>query len=171
MGNDKRLPSVGEVLSKPLRVEELEFREGRKSGEYTFIFAYKDARVDMQRLDAAVSPMGWQRRHELIDGNLHCHVGIRNTQTGEWVFKSDVGTPSQFEAAKGAASDAFKRACTNWGIGRELYDMKWLVTKADCSTMFKWVWSAEYDEQGLIKALAAHDRKGNQVAAFNRPKA
>jgi hypothetical protein len=37
------------------------------------------------------------------------------------VWKSDCGVESNTEAQKGEASDSFKRACFNWGIGRELY--------------------------------------------------
>ena len=39
----------------------------------------------------------------------------------QWVSKEDTGTESFTEKEKGLASDSFKRACFNWGIGRELY--------------------------------------------------
>jgi hypothetical protein len=51
---------------------------------------------------------------------LFCTVSIRD-EKGEWVSKQDVGVESNTEKEKGQASDAFKRACFNWGIGRELY--------------------------------------------------
>ncbi|NOW12590.1 hypothetical protein B0H35_000004 [Clostridium acetobutylicum] len=38
-----------------------------------------------------------------------------------WISKQDVGTESNTEKEKGQASDSFKRACFNFGIGRELY--------------------------------------------------
>jgi len=53
---------------------------------------------------------------------MYCRVSIYNEKIGEWVSKEDVGSESYTEKEKGLASDAFKRACFNWGIGRELYD-------------------------------------------------
>jgi len=44
-------------------------------------------------------------------------MGCRETA----IAKQDVGTESYTEKEKGQASDSFKRACVNWGIGRELY--------------------------------------------------
>ncbi len=43
------------------------------------------------------------------------------TLTVHGVSKSDVGTASQWEASKGCASDALKRAAVHFGIGRYLY--------------------------------------------------
>ena len=83
------------------------------------ILLYKNARVDMAMLDELVGPMNWQRDHKEIKGNLYCGVGI-HTEKG-WVWKWDCGTESNTEKEKGEASDSFKRACVNWGIGRELY--------------------------------------------------
>jgi hypothetical protein len=85
------------------------------------LLLYKDARCDMSILDATVSPENWQRRHYECKGNLFCSVGIRPSADGEWVWKDDCGAESNVEKEKGEASDSFKRACTNWGIGRELY--------------------------------------------------
>jgi hypothetical protein len=91
------------------------------------LLLYKDARVDMNILDETVGASNWQREHYECKGNLFCRVGICvETKKGEsvfpeWVWKSDCGTESNTEAQKGEASDSFKRACFNWGIGRELY--------------------------------------------------
>ena len=75
--------------------------------------------------------MNWKREHELINGNLFCTVSIRDDK-GEWVSKQDVGVESNTEKEKGQASDAFKRACFNWGIGRELYTCPFVwITLAD----------------------------------------
>jgi hypothetical protein len=68
-----------------------------------------------------VGAFNWKREHEIINGNLYCTVSIYNAETKEWVSKQDVGVESNTEKEKGQASDAFKRACFNWGIGRELY--------------------------------------------------
>lgn len=85
------------------------------------LLLYKDARVDMKILDELYTPMGWKRTHKLIGDRLYCSVEVYNPAVGEWISKEDVGTESNTEAEKGQASDSFKRACVNWGIGRELY--------------------------------------------------
>ena len=82
---------------------------------------YKDARVDMTLLDETVGSFNWQREHEFKDGKLYCKVSLYDEEKKQWVSKEDVGTESNEEAEKGQASDSFKRACFNWGIGRELY--------------------------------------------------
>lgn len=109
-------------LSTPLTVNEIEFRvQSINRAGSALIIPYKDARCDMTRLDA-VYPGLWQRKHEVINTNLFCSVGVYNDDIKEWVWVQDVGTKSNTEAEKGEASDSFKRACFNLGIGRELYD-------------------------------------------------
>lgn len=85
------------------------------------LLLYKDARVDMKILDELFTPFGWKRSHKEIGGRLYCCVEAWDEKKGVWVAKEDVGTESNTEAEKGQASDSFKRACFNWGIGRELY--------------------------------------------------
>lgn len=107
---------------RALRADEIECRVGiireEKEGYFTLLL-YKDARCDMNILDEAGAI--WTRRHYECKGNLFCEVGIYNEDLGEFVFKSDCGTESNTEKEKGEASDSFKRACVNWGIGRALY--------------------------------------------------
>lgn len=91
-------------------------------GCYVTLLCYKDARCDMKVLDAVFGPMNWTRTHEIINGNLFCTVSIWDDVKEQWIAKQDVGVESNTEAAKGQASDSFKRACTNVGIGRELYE-------------------------------------------------
>ena len=75
------------ALTKPLSIEQIEFRVGAKTASGQVLMAYKTARVDMDRLDQCVGQYGWQRRHEIIDGQLFCHVGIWSPFTNEWVWK------------------------------------------------------------------------------------
>jgi len=162
-------------LSRPLDISDIDFRvQSINNGGYATILAYKDARVDMARLDAAVGPLEWQRKHEIINGNLYCHVGIFNVSIGEWVWKCDVGTESMTEATKGLSSDSFKRACFNWGIGRELYDYPMISVKLNDNEWSKdggrpkqtynlkirdWVWYSEFTDDRL-SFLAAKDENG-----------
>ena len=85
------------------------------------LLLYKNARVDMKIMDELFTPMGWKGTHKLIGDRLYCCVEVYNPETKEWICKEDVGVESNTEAEKGQASDSFKRACVNWGIGRELY--------------------------------------------------
>lgn len=100
------------------------------------LLLYKNARVDMAILDETVGAENWQREHYECKGNLFCRVGI-NVNVGEsevcptWVWKSDCGAESNTEAEKGEASDSFKRACVNWGIGRELYTAPFIWIPSD----------------------------------------
>lgn len=106
---------------RELRADEIEARVATVKKNGCSLLLYKDARCDMRILDETVGAESWQRKHDLINGNLFCSVGILSGMTGEWVWKQDVGTESYTEKEKGQASDSFKRACFNWGIGRELY--------------------------------------------------
>lgn len=104
-----------------LTAEDIECRVNTVSEKGCSLLLYKDARCDMKILDETVGPENWQRSHELINGNLFCNVSIYDEKKKIWITKQDVGTESYTEKEKGQASDAFKRACFNWGIGRELY--------------------------------------------------
>lgn len=111
-----------DVMPKQLTVN-------RQGAAKQMLLLYKDARCDMRILDAVVGPLNWKREHVIRENVIqnmrtmvnYCKVSIFNDTVGEWVSKEDVGTESNTENAKGEASDAFKRACVNWGIGRELY--------------------------------------------------
>lgn len=110
-------------LSQPFPVESLHFRVGAmtRNKDKAIALAYIDSRDAMKRLDSVVGAHNWQRRYPWSDGKrLYCEVGIR--LAGEWVWKGDGAGDTQVEAEKGAFSDAFKRACVNWGIGQYLYD-------------------------------------------------
>ena len=104
-----------------LKASEIECRAAAVKQNGISILLYKDARVDQRILDETFGPFGWKRSHQSIDGNLYCTVEILDKDTGEWVSKQDVGTTGYTEKEKSQASDSFKRACFNWGIGRELY--------------------------------------------------
>lgn len=104
-----------------LRADEIECRVGTDKNNKVLLLLYKDARVDMSILDETFGMFGWQRTHEVVNGNLFCCVEIWDDEKKQWVRKQDVGVESNTEKQKGEASDSFKRACFNVGIGRELY--------------------------------------------------
>lgn len=106
-----------------LSAQDIECRAQQVAKDFSWcsLLLYKNARVDMQILDETFGRFGWKRSHEFINGRLYCTVSIYDDEKGQWVSKQDVGVESNTEAEKGQASDAFKRACFNVGIGRELY--------------------------------------------------
>ena len=114
---------------RTLTKDEIEARISRVNNKGVAVLLYKDARCDMKILDETVGPENWQRNHEVINSNLFCNVGIKCD--GEWIWKQDVGVESYTEAQKGEASDSFKRACFNWGIGRELYTAPFIFFNAN----------------------------------------
>lgn len=125
-----------------LTKDEIECRVEQVAKDLTWcnVLLYKDARVDMRILDEVFGQMNWQRHHELINGNLFCTVSVWDKEKNAWVSKQDVGVESMTEKEKGQASDAFKRACFNIGIGRELYTAPTIfinLTKADVSASNK----------------------------------
>lgn len=101
--------------------DEIECRVAMINEKGLSLLLFKDARVDQKILDETFTPFGWRRSHQTIDGNLYCTVEIWDEEKQQWIGKQDVGTMSYSEKEKGQASDSFKRACFNWGIGRELY--------------------------------------------------
>lgn len=162
-------------LNTPLTINEIDFRiQSINKGGYATILAYKDARVDMNRLDAVYGVEFWQKKYDIINGNLFCSIGIYNKELKEWIWKQDVGTESMTEKEKGQASDAFKRACFNIGIGRELYDYpaisvklnddEWELKGDKASAKFglklkEWVWFSQFTD-GTLNYLAAKDQNG-----------
>ena len=148
------------------------------------LLLYKDARVDMKVLDELFTPMGWKRTHKLIGDRLYCQVEVWDTEKKEWICKEDVGVESNTEAEKGQASDSFKRACVNWGIGRELYTAPRIsielndkeYTRDQQGKIRVWasfsVKSIDYDTKTrTITSLEIQDRFGNVRYSMNAPAA
>ena len=104
---------------RDLRADEIDCRIAQVKSNGLSLLLYKDARCDMNILDETVGPFNWQRNH--TRDNANCIVSIYDEDKKQWVSKEDTGTESNTEKEKGLASDSFKRACFNWGIGRELY--------------------------------------------------
>ena len=163
---------------RELRADEIEARVGivRRTG--VSLLLYKDARCDMNILDEVFGITGWKRHHELINGAFFCTVRIRD-ENGEWISKQDVGVESYTEAVKGAASDSFKRACFNIGIGRELYTAPFIWIPSDKVNIVEdngklkvkdsfHVSYISYDEKGkVIRSLEICNQKNEIVCQFN----
>lgn len=110
-------------LAAPFKPSEVDWRVGSTNADKTkgMALAYIDARAVMERLDAACGPSGWQNRYMVGEGKTVCELSVKCGD--EWITKADGAGNSDFEAEKGALSDAFKRAAVRWGVGRYLYDL------------------------------------------------
>ena len=124
---------------RALTADDVEVRIATVKKSGVSLLLYKDARVDQNILDDTVGADNWQKKYEIIGGNLFCSVGIRtlheDSQEREWIWKQDVGVESYTEKEKGQASDARKRAGFAWGIGRELYTSPFIFMA--CKTEYR----------------------------------
>lgn len=163
-----------------LRADEIDIRVAQVSEKGAQLLLYKDARCDMNILDETVGPMCWERRHSRENAN--CTVSILDNERGVWISKEDTGTESNTEKEKGLASDSFKRACVNWGIGRELYTSPFIWVKAaDMNIVDKNGKKTTYDrfyveaikvENGVITGLAIRNqsKENKRVYVYSAPK-
>lgn len=117
------------MMFRDLRADEIDVRVSIAKKNGVSLLLYKDARCDQTILDETVGALNWQRHH--TRDNANCIVSIWDEQKGAWIEKEDTGTESNAEKEKGIASDSFKRACFNWGIGRELYTAPFIWVKAE----------------------------------------
>lgn len=170
-------PAAQEQASYPIRLlkaSEIECRVGKVCETGVSLLLYKDARVDQKILDETFGMFGWKRSHQLMDGTLYCIVAVYDEKTGQWIDKQDVGIAGFSEKEKAQASDSFKRACFNWGIGRELYTAPfiWITRektniqqtngKLCCKDMFH-VTAIGYNADREINQLVISNKRGENV--------
>ena len=166
-------------MFRNLRADEIECRIGNVKNKqdatqgYSLLL-YKDARCDMAILDETVGPFNWEREHKELKGVIYCGVTINNTNIhvaplGVSATKWDCGTESNTEAQKGEASDSFKRACFNWGIGRELYTAPFIWVKGYSKYEKFKVANIEYDGK-KISRLQILDSNGNIAFSWGKSK-
>ena len=90
------------------------------------MLCYVDARYVQDKLDEVIGVGNWASDFLEIKGNLFCRITItflRDDGEVGIISKMDCGTESNVEKQKGEASDAFKRAAVQFGIGRDLYGL------------------------------------------------
>lgn len=161
---------------RKLRAEEIMVRptDTKFKGTATLLL-YQDARCGMDILDETLGSERWQKEYYEVKGNVYCKVGIK-TDSGEWIWKSDCGIESNVDAQKGEASDAFKRAVVNFGIGRELYSAPRIKIRCpeeyyynEKLTMTFSVKEITY-EANKISSLIIVDRFGSPVFVYDKGK-
>lgn len=157
------------MMFRLLKADEIECRVAQINEKGLSLLLYKNARTDQDILDETVGAMNWQRSH--TRDNANCIVSIWDKEKQLWISKEDTGTESNTEKEKGLASDSFKRACFNWGIGRELYSAPFIWIGADkakiepstggrykCRDTF-YVAQIFYDDKRNIVKLAINNAK------------
>ena len=174
---------------RTLRAEEIEVKIKQVTEKGALALLYKTARTDMAILDETFGPSSWTNDYKEIKGNLYCGIAVFMLDIKDWVWRWDCGIESRADdegnEKKGEASDAFKRAGTRWGIGRELYTAPFIFlrvpvvqegkdargrpryTLKDRFARFS-VKSIEYDEARRISVLEIVDQDG--VVVFTYPK-
>lgn len=169
-------------MFRTLKADEIDVRVAQIDKNWATLLLYKNARVDMDILDETVGVYNWKREH--TRDNANCIVSIYDKEKKEWISKEDTGTESNTEKEKGLASDSFKRACVNLGIGRELYsspsififpkkEIKYKNAGKEVAEFFEYkdgkyttktrfyVDYIDYDDNRKIKDLLIRDNKNN----------
>lgn len=168
---------------RALKADEIEVRVGQVSEKGVSLLLYKDARCDKRILDETFGINGWANCYSEIKGNLYCSIMIYDKTTGMWIRKQDCGVESNAEKEKGEASDAFKRAGFNVGIGRELYTKIFIFVKVPTKTKSngkgyelvdpyeKWHVAniRTNEEKEKIEFLQIADSKNNIVFTYGKP--
>lgn len=167
-------------MFRDLTADEIECRVAQCTEKGVSLLLYKDARCDQAILDETVGAFGWMRQH--TRDNANCIVSIWDENKQQWILKEDTGTESNTEKEKGLASDSFKRACFNWGIGRELYTAPFIWINPDGCTSLKqdqngrWKCYDKFEVQKIIiekKKIVAlairNSRTGKNVYQWQDP--
>ena len=168
---------------RSLKPEEIEIRVQQVTEKGAQLLLYKDSRCDKRILDETFGIFGWENRYEEIKGNLFCTISIYDDEKQQWIDKCDCGTESFSEKEKGEASDAFKRAGFNVGIGRELYTRIFYFAsvptkkndkgKYDLVNKYEKFTVAEIstnEDAEKIEKIKIADSKGNIVFSYGYPK-
>lgn len=176
------------ITFRRLKPEEIETKICTINENGLSLLLYKTARTDQDLLDETVGSNNWQRDHKECKGNLFGGIGIWDEEKSQWIWKWDCGVESAFgDKEKGEASDSFKRAGFNWGIGRELYTAPFIYIKVndyeskskkskDGKTDIYYTYdnfiveAIKYDEIGNIIALSIKNEKKNKRVYLLKPK-
>lgn len=150
-------------LFRNLTKDEIEVRKARTFNGKAELLIYKNARVDMNLLDETFGQYGWATQYKTENGILFCGVALFDKASNTWIWKWNAGAEGNFEKEKAVASDAFKRACFLWGLGRELYSAPKIIVPCDDEYEQFYVREIDYDRNDKIKDLIIVNGKGAVV--------
>lgn len=164
-----------ELQFRDLNADEIELRVGtvvnnERTKGFTLLL-YKNARVDMALLDEVVGAGNWQREHKILGNDIYCRVGIYNPELKEWIWREDAGAEANTEIEKSKASDSFKRACVNFGLGRCLYSAPFVwINNSDVENPKEryFVKEIAYKDHKITKLLICNEKTGNLVFSYPR---
>jgi len=161
-----------------LRPDEIEIR-AEVVNEGVKLVLYKSQRTDVSILNETLGEFGWRNSYPAEYNGSACTIEIWDEDKKQWVAKTNFGTPLDFEPVKSLASDAFKRAGYNLGIGIELYTVKNIIAPekycnivanengCTCSDTFA-VENIECDERKIIKLLTiVNETTGKRVFVYD----
>ena len=164
---------MGKIEFRTLGADMIEVRptDTKTKGKVTLLL-YQTARCPMEILDESC-PGAWASDFKEVAGDVYCGIGIKDGD--EWVWRWNAGVEGNIGDGKSTASDAFKRAATMWGIGRELYNTP--KVKINCPDNYYWndkltmtfsVKEVEWDSNRRCKSLVIVDRFGNEVYRYSK---
>ena len=127
----KKLSEIVAILERPTPPAEVSWlprgvkaKSGSKTEGVATAIPYVDSAFVERTLDEAAGKFGWQSDLKQVSGVMCMGVGIKDPETGEWIYRWDVGLEkSQDEhGSKSEVTGALKRAARQWGVGRDLKD-------------------------------------------------
>lgn len=160
------------IKFRSLLPSEVDVRPAETNNLKATLLLYQDARCAQNILDESVGQFNWQKEYYESNGLLFCKIGIRDIETGEWIWKADTGSKSNIEGDKGLASDAFKRSAVSWGIGRELYTAPRITIPLTEKDMFNGKLSQTFSVSdmavvdGTITKLTVVDKWGKERFSY-----
>ena len=154
-------------MFRDLRSDEIDVRIAQVKENGVSLLLYKDARVDQNILDETITPFYWQREHKELKGNIYCGISIFDKENKQWVTKWDCGKESFTEAEKGEASDSFKRAGFNWGIGRELYTAPFIWISAENCNIRDYKGKKNCSDKFIVEAIQIENKEITGLAIKN----
>src|SRR5581483_1290709 len=113
-------PDLFAALAAPFDPQEVKLRAAPGGRQLHYI----TARTAMNRLDSVLGPENWWDSYTPQPNSVVCSLTIR-LPDGSTVTKCDAGGNAGMadpgDDDKSGFSDAFKRACAKFGVGRYLY--------------------------------------------------
>ena len=114
------------ALRAPFHPQQVRWRlaefDGRGKNPKGIALAYVDARDVAERLDDVMGADWSSEFVPMPNGTCCCRITLHLESGPRW--RSNGAGETEKEAAKGAYSDAFKRAAAMWGIGAYLYALR-----------------------------------------------
>jgi len=157
-------------LKAPFPLKDHSIREGNKvrGGKGIQWFVYADKMAVQNRLDE-VFPGEWECSTPVIvplGNSVSASVGI----TIRGLTRGDTGEDSNgIEKAKGAATDAFRRAAAKWGVSQYLYEMDFSIY-TDAYPDKDWNAKEAAEKAAMAKFTEWYNRKfGSQPTRQNAP--